>query len=218
MNPVVAFLRFFRVVIPHVIALPAVVVFRSRWGVNHVTWIRFIIGMVLSFPIMLASGLVLGDEVMSPKIKHELNYSYGFMFLFGIVSSVFFVAGRISRAMRPPSGLSNSVGWVRFLPEGKFWQMVPSLALVSLAVADHYYWKALRPLSALGAYYGVMMAFDYFKACNYTRRMHVGVNDAKILSNEVTPPSSSRKNDNPAGSGEGSTGELVRIYGRNSRR
>ena len=217
MKPFGAFLRFFRVVIPHVIALPAVVVFRCQWGVNHVTWIRFIIGMVLSFPIMLASGLVLGNEVMSPRIKHELNASFGFMFLFGIVSSVFFVAGRISRAIRPPSGLSNSVGRVRFLPGGMFWQMVPSLALVSLAVADHYYWKALRPLSALGAYYGVMMAFDYLKACNYGRKMRVGVNDARILSKEVNPPSPSRKNDNPAGSGEGSTGELVRIYGRSRR-
>ena len=95
--------------------------------------------------------------------------------------------------------------------------MVSSLILVvSLTVADHYYWKALRPLSALGAFYGVMMAFDYLKACNYGLKIEVGVNDAKIISKRVNRKAQPR-NGGSAESGQGSIAELVRIYGRSRR-
>lgn len=217
MKLLVPLVRFLQVVIPHVIALPAVVVFRYRWGVNHATFARFIIGWIMAVPLMFLSPLVLANEKVNAALNREITRSNTFMILFGIVSAVLFLTGRIRLAMRPPSGLSNDVGRVRFLPQGMFWQMVPTLVLVVLVLGDHFVWKELRPLSALGAFYGLMMAWDYLKACHNDRKLRVGVNDAVVLSDQVKPPSFQSNND-PARRGEGNTSELVRIYGRGRRR
>jgi hypothetical protein len=217
MNLIVALSQFLLVMIPHVIALPAVVVFRCRWGVNHATVPRFIIGWIMAMPLMLVTPLVLGSEKLNEALKREVTRSWKFMGVFGVISTALFLAGRIRLAMRPPSGLSNDVGRVRFLPRGTFWQMVPTVALTGLAIADWCVWKELRPLSALGAFYGLMMAWDYLRALSNDRAMRVGVNDAVILSDQVKPPQL-EPNSHPAKNGEGGTGELVRIYGRSGRR
>lgn len=215
MKLLAVFLQLLVVTVPHVIALPAVVVFRCGWGVNHAAFPRFMIGWIMAVPLTIISPLVLGNEPATGPLYREIIRSWKFVWVFAAVSWGMYLTGRIRRATRPPSGLSNDVGRVRFLPCGTFYQMVPTVVLTGLAVADYFVWKALRPLSALGAFYGLMMAWDYLKAIGNDRAMRVGVNDAVILSDQVKPPSL-RPNDNPAWSGEGSTGELVRIYGRSS--
>ena len=212
-----ALFQLLMVAVPHVIALPAVVVFRRGWGVNHATFPRFIIGWLMGIPLTLVSALVLGGEQADAALEREITRSWQWMILFGILSAGMFLAGRIRLALRPPSGLSNDVGRVRFLPRGTFWQMVPTVALTGLALADWCVWKELRPLSTLGAFYGLMMAWDYLKAIHNDRAMRVGVNDAVILSEQVKPPQFG-PNSHPAKNGEGGTGELVRIYGRSRRR
>ena len=200
--------------VPHVIALPAVVVFRCRWGVNHAAFSRFIFSWFLAVPVMLGSALVLGDEPLTEAVRGEINRSWAWMAGFGFLSWGMFLTGRIRQALRPPSELSVGVGQVRYLPPGTFYQMVPTLVLVALALANHFVWKHLRPLSTVGAFYGLMMAWDYLKACNNDRAMRIGVNDAVIRSEQVRPPEFRSPPSPAARGGESSTGELVRIYGR----
>ncbi len=135
----------------------------------------------------------------------------------GAVSFGFFVTGRILRSWKPPSGYSGSGGVILFLPEGFWWQMLPSITILILAFINHHVWKQYRSFGAVCAYYAVLLAWDHLKAMHFTRRLRMGANDAQVLS-DVIPPPVPRQNDNPPSGGEGRTGELVRIYGRRRKR
>lgn len=43
----IQFIRFLRVAVPHVVVLPAAVVFRRQWGVGYATWPRFFISLLM---------------------------------------------------------------------------------------------------------------------------------------------------------------------------
>lgn len=214
----IQFARFLKAAVPHVVALPAAVVFRRQWGVGYATWPRFLIGLFLGWVVMLVSPvLVLHDETVGEAINKEITLSYAWTMIFFAVAFVFYTVGRILRSWRPLPGYSGFVGFVRFLPTGFWWQMLPSAVLVATALFNHHTLKLYRPFGAMCGFYGVLLAWDYIKALHFTRKMRIGANDAQVLSDAIPPPVP-RRNDNPAASGEGRTGELVRIYGRNRRK
>lgn len=206
-----------RAMVPHVLVLPAAVLFRRQWGVGYATWPRFILSLISGWLVMLVSPLILHDETVGEALNKEITLSYAWTMLFFTASLVCYVGGRIFRSWHPLPGYSGFVGFVRFLPTGFWWQMLPSAVLVTLALVNHHHWKQYRPFGAMCGFYGVLLAWDYIKALHFTRKMRIGANDAQVLSS-VIPPPVPRGNDNPAHSGEGRTGELVRIYGRSSRR
>ncbi len=197
----------------HLLAVPVMVLIRRGWGVNYATWPRFLVGwVILSMLPTLAAFSLTGSygEILS-----EGRNAAVFLNLFLFFSVLLFVVGRVLRAWRPPAGLSNDVGRVWFLPSGTLWQFVPSVALVTVAFFDLSEWHQLRPLTVLGGLYGIIIALDYLLAMNTTRSMQVGNHDAVVLSQGIEMPPAG---DNPPRGGEGRTAELVRIYGRSSRR
>lgn len=213
------FFRFLRVAVPHVVVLPAAVIFRRQWGVGYATWARFLISLLMGGFVMLVSPvLVLHDETVSDALNKEITLSYAWTLIFFAVATGCFIVGRILRSWRPLAGYSGFVGYVRFFPTGFWWQMLPSAMLVTFALVNHHTLKLYRPFGAMCGFYGVLLAWDYIKALHFTRQMRIGAQDAQVLFDVAIPPPLPRHGDNPADSGEGRTGELVRTYGRNSRK
>ncbi|MDB6131774.1 MAG: hypothetical protein JWM59_17 [Verrucomicrobiales bacterium] len=124
MNLLLRYFQLLRAVVPHVTAPPAVVVFGRGWGVHHASFPRFIMGWMMGIPLTPVSALVPGPERADAALALEITRPWQCMDLFGMVSAAVFAVGRIRLAPRPPSGLSNDVGRVRFPPCGTFWQLV----------------------------------------------------------------------------------------------
>jgi len=77
---------------------------------------------------MISSALVTGRRAREEALRGEINRSWAWMAGFGGLSWGMFLMGGIRPALRPPSELSVSVGQVRFLPPGTFYQIVPTPA------------------------------------------------------------------------------------------
>jgi hypothetical protein len=210
--------RFLKLALPHVAVLPAAMIVRRGWVVSYATSTRYFISLLLAFPVVLVSPLILAEEPVTEALNKEITLSYAWALSMAVVSFGFFVTGRILRSWKPQPGFSGYVGTIRFLPEGFWWQMLPSITIVILAIINQHVWKQYRPFGAVCAYYAVLLAWDQAKALHSVRRLRIGANDARKLSDVVMPPPVPHQNDNPPTGGEGRTGELVRIYGRSSRK